>query len=175
MKYLFLLLLPLTSLAEVVPSPTPTSLPGTIDADQLMQMLSNALAIASGLPGIFGAVFVGLIALVIAILLIAKYFLEKGAREKEAYLTDLKIRQTQEENLARMQKDATSAFLSNMDISYAQDYQYFIQMIKAEKYDAVYAKVASKFHEGIAQFIYDTSISAEDRAARVIMLVKPTT
>jgi len=177
MKYLIILGLffPYLVFADASPLPIATPLPVTLDVDQIIQMLSSALVIGKGLPGFFGAIFVGVVGIAIAALLIAKYFFDRGAREAAAYALNLQIQQTQAENLARMQQDATTAFLSNMAITYQQDYQYFIQMIKGNTFEGIYAKIAPQFHTQIAQFIYDQTISPEERAARVIMIVKPNT
>lgn len=173
MRYLLWLYLLFPFLAFADASPTPV--PGSMDVDQIIQMLSNALSIGKGLPGIFGAIFVGVVAIAIALLLIAKYFSDRGAREAAAYALNLQIQQTQAENLARMQQDSTTAFLSNMAITYQQDYQYFIQMINVGTYSGIYAKIAPQFQEQVSKFIYDSSITPENRAARVIMLIQPNT
>ena len=141
--------------------------------DQILELLANAVKIAAGLPGLPGMIFVCIVALAAAILVIAKYFMERGAREKEAYLLDQKVKQVQLENLARMQKDAATALISNMDLSYKQDYEYFTQKIKEQRYSSVYVKIAAKFHTSLAGFIYDETLSAEERAARIILLIKP--
>lgn len=164
MKYFILFLFPAVAMAaDAAP----------IDTDFILQMLQNAMVMGAKLPGIIGAIFVGVIALSIAVLLIAKYFMDRGAREKAAYAEDLRIRTIQSENLARMQKDATTALISNMDLSYKQDYDYFVAKIKESRFDAVYAKIATQFHAQIAQFIYENGIPTEERAAHIIMLIKP--
>lgn len=150
--------------AIVVPTPTPTP---NIDS-----MLTNALSIASGLPGIFGAIFVGLIVLAWAALKISKYFEDRGKREKDSYLEDQRIKQIQAENTAKMQNDAVKALLDNMDISYKQDYEYFVKMINEKKYSAIYAKISPIFKEQIATFIYDETLTSEFRAGRVIQTVR---
>lgn len=155
--------------AKMIPSPLPINSP-----DQIIAILADSLSMAKGLPGILGAIFVGIIALALALLIIAKYYADKGAREKEAYETDMKVRQIQAINLTRMQKDAASSLLDNMDLSYRQDYDYYVQKIGEGKFDAVYVKINPKFYTELSTFIYDQSIPPEQRAARVILIVKPT-
>ena len=71
-----------------------------------------------------------------------------------------------------MQKDASIALIANMDTSYQQDYTYFIQKIKDSKFDAIYLKIAVKYHKDISQFVYDDKITPEQRSARIISLIK---
>jgi hypothetical protein len=104
---------------------------------------------------------------------IAKYFENEDKRRREAYEYDLKVRNQQAENTARMQRDATQALLDNMDLTYGQDYNYCLQKIREQKYPAVYAKFNTKFQEQIAAFLYDETLTPEQRAARVILVVRP--
>lgn len=155
----------------VSPLPLPSGAPQT--PDQIIALLADSLALAKGLPAALGAIFIGIVALAMAMLMIAKYFAEKGKREDEAYKTDLRIKTEQATNLARIQKDAATSLATNLDLAYKQDYEYFVVKIKAEKYDAVCAKIAPKFHVELSKFIYDTALPAEERAARIIMVIKP--
>lgn len=154
-------------LVEATPTPAPT-----MNVDQIMAILADSIALGKNLPGIFGAIFVGIIALALALIIIAKYFMDRGQREKEAYLEDQRIRKIQAENTARMQKDAVEALISNMDVSYQQDYAYFTQMIKQQRYPFIYMKIAPQFKEEIATFLYDDTQPAEVRAARVIQVIR---
>lgn len=166
MKKLILLsyLTPILAFADEIDPSSP---------DAIIKMLANALALGKSLPPTIGAIFVGIVALAIAVMLIARYFFERGKREKDAYLLDQKIRTEQTENLARMQKDASTGLINNMDINYKQDYEYFVKKIKEEKYDSVYVKIAPKFHTSLAEFIYNKELSAEERSARVIIIIRP--
>lgn len=154
-------------------SPAPSPVPPSLSVDQIIDILGSSLSIAKGLPGVLGAIFVGIVALAIALLLIAKYFMDRGVREREAYETDLRVRKLQAENLSRMQRDATIALISNMDLSYKQDYEYFVLKIRDGKYEAVYVKINPKFHEKLVTFLYDAALTPEERAARVILVIKP--
>ena len=135
-------------------------------------MLSNALSMGASLPGLLGAIFVGLVVVAWAIFKISKYFEEKGKREREAYDEDQRVRKLQADNTARMQNDAVQALMDNMDLSYRQDYDYCVLKIKDKKYSAVYAKFNLQFKEQIATFLYDESLTPEFRAGRVIQVVR---
>ncbi|MGZ6369241.1 MAG: hypothetical protein ACXWPM_00770, partial [Bdellovibrionota bacterium] len=135
-------------------------------------MVENAMKIGANLPGVLGAIFVALVAVAIAIILIAQYFVALGQRERDSYNANLAAQQLQNANLSRMQIDATQALIDNMDIVYKQDFDYFAKQIAAKQYSSIYVKVAPEFHPQIANFLYDESLAAPVRAARVIGVIR---
>ena len=164
-----LFLLPAVACAQTtIPTPTPSPL----DIDNITAILQSSLKIAGSLPGVLGAIFVAVIGLTLAVLLIAKYFVNKGAQETAAYQAQLQTQLTQNSNLAKMQVDAAQALINNMNTLYQQDYDYFVQMLGANNYVAIYAKLDVQFHTKIAGFIYDATIPATQKAASIIHLMQ---
>jgi Tfp pilus assembly protein PilV len=140
----------------------------------ILQALENALTTAAGTPGLIGVIFVALVGLAIGVLIIANYFYAANIREQAAYNAQLATQQTQAANLAQMQADASQALISNMDTTWQQDYNYFVQMLEATPPNtvAIYAKLNIQFQTQIAGFIYNTSLPATQRAAQIIMLMQ---
>lgn len=137
------------------------------------EVFANGLKLAVQVGGIPGAIILGLICLGYTAWKLGNYLDERGKREREAYELDKKIREQQAANLARMQKDASQALITNMDITYKQDYDQFVRQFKEGNYKGPYQKYNVKFHDTISKFVYDESIPVEERAARVILTVKP--
>lgn len=158
LKYALLFLVPAVAFAATVATPD--------------TVFPNALALALQVGGVPGAILLAIIALGWSLWKISNYFEAKDKREREAYEEDLRIRNLQATNTARMQRDAAAALMDNMDLSYKQDYDYFIQMIKVGNYKAIYNKIAQKFHEPISTFIYNDATPAEERSARVILVIR---
>jgi hypothetical protein len=160
-------------LAWAGPSPTPLPAPTGDVADMLLQMMPDVIAMGKTLPGVLGAIFVALVAVAAGILLIARYYNSKGARETAAYEADQQARKIQTDNLARMQRDAVQAMVENLEESYRQDYEYLTQKIQAKDYAACYLKFSPMFREKIAAFLYDEALPAAQRAGQIILIVKP--
>jgi hypothetical protein len=147
--------------------------PAPIEPETILAMLQDALKVAGQLPGVLGAILIGFISLAIGLLLIAAVMNSREKRERAAYEYDLTIRKIQAENLERIQRDASQALMQNMDSKYKEDYKIFTAAIAEKKYERVCVKCDSRFHETIANFLYDEKLSAEDRAARVILVIRP--
>jgi hypothetical protein len=138
-----------------------------INIDQLVQL---TIAFIQA-PTVKAAVcLVGVLA--IACLVIAKYFLDRNQREKEAYVEALRIKKIQEANLQRMQIDASQGLVENLDTAYQQDYDYHVKMIKAQTYKAVYAKIAPQFYDNVSTIIYREDLTPEQKAALIINLIR---
>lgn len=157
----------LVPLLEAVPSPLPG---GSVDMDSILSMLQNALTIGSGLPGILGAIFVVLVSIAIAIILISKYFLDENKRRNEAYLESKRLELEHNTNAQKLANDYAKAAGDLLGEEYRKDYERYCVQI-ANKDFSFLVKIAKEYHAEIALFLYNETIAASDRAARIIHIV----
>jgi len=110
--------------------------------------------------------------LCLCVLMIAKYFWDRNKREEEAYKETIRIKKEQEENIWRVQRDSLASYIIGLDIAYQQDYNYYVQKIKDNKYAAVFMKVSDKFHDEIGNFLYSEKLTPEQKAGLIIKTVR---
>lgn len=109
---------------------------------------------------------------VLSMLYIAKFFWNENRRREDEYRHYMKVRQLEADRIALMQKDVSKAVIDGMDTAYEQDYEYYAKMIEEKNYSAVYLKNAQKFHDKISEVLYQESLSAHERSALVIAIVR---
>jgi len=145
-----------------------------ISPDSAWQMLAEAMAVPITIPWVKIA-YQAIVMLVMGILVIAKYFFDKNKRETEAYKTDIETRQRQSELLERAQHDAASSMRDNLAGAYADDYKLYVKMITKEDYSFLgNGKIPLKCIDEISHFVYNKDLAVEDRASRIILVVKKT-
>ena len=146
----------------------------TVYLTNALKTLSNFSALALPQQIMFLVVLgsIALILLVLAILSIAKYFKNEDIRREAAYQESLRIKAEQDKNLARLQQETTQAFLDNIDAAYKQDYEYYRDKITQGKYAAIWGKIPPLLQEEIAAFVYKDDLKPEEKAAKIILIVR---
>lgn len=139
----------------------------TFNPDQWLSFIDTFMAAPTwkALVGIIGLIAV-------CALTIARYFWKEDLRREEAFKKAEADRNKQSALLEQVQKDASAALRLNMDIVYKQDYDYFVKMIPLKKYPEVLLKIAPIYFDKIATFLYNETLTPEDRAARILLIIK---
>lgn len=160
----------LTTAVTAVPSPAPAT---GMTPEQMQQLLMDALSVAKTIPWpAVGAIFVALIVVCAAVLQIAAFFRGEAQRRAEAYAEAIRIRQQQLEITEKVQRDASQALKDNMDAAYQDDYRYYIKQLTAKNYPAIWGKIPLKAMDAVGKIVYSEDIAPEDRAARIILVLK---
>ena len=115
-------------------------------------------------------IIIGILA--ICILMITKYFVDENKRRRDAYLEAKKIKEQQNKIAEKLQYDASLALRQNMDTMFEQDFEDFTIYIEEKRYSNVLMNIPRKYHHELGVFIYNEELNAEDRAARIISILK---
>ena len=107
-----------------------------------------------------------------AVLAIAEFFKKEDIRREEAYRETLRIRAEQQAIVARLQREATQAFLDNIEAAYKQDFEYYRGKIAAGKYPDIWGKIPKELQEEVAGFVYKDDLKPEEKSARIILLIR---
>lgn len=135
--------------------------------DKLISILTQSLDAPTA-----KLILVALIGISVAILLVAKYFYSENQRRAELFEENRKRRREQIAVIARMQRETSLAMLANLEEAYRLDFEFYKLRITEKKYDIIWAKIPPKFYEIIAKFVYDETLTPEERGARIVQLIR---
>lgn len=140
---------------------------GDFDFDKWLDFLNTFMTAPTWKAFI---VIIGMIAM--CIIYITKFFYNENKRREEAYQKHLEDTDTQNETTKKLQQDASSAFLENMETAWEQDYEYYKEKIEEKKYSAVLVKINPKHYEEIKSILYDETLTASERSSLIILKIK---
>lgn len=159
-----------------------TSLIAAEEVFDIELFFQNAMKLCASVGGITGAILLAVIVFGFAVMKIAKYFEDRGKREREKDEADKRVMLIQSTNYSLMQKHGAAAQIKLLDGIWKSHYQNFVSALTIAEtnpdsdngYPLIYAKIDKSFYNEIAKVIYnkDDKLTKEEKAGLLIGIMK---